>query len=82
MFEERGWFAEADARALRPTDSVNDVDHRGDSPRAEHRPEPVRLRPLERLLHGFPWHDRTQRAHRQRATHARPAGDDQRSDPR
>jgi hypothetical protein len=64
MFEERGWFAEADARALRPADSVNDVDHRGDAPEAGPRPEPVRLRPFERLVRGFPWHDRWQRSRR------------------
>jgi hypothetical protein len=34
MFEERGWFAEADARALRPADSVNERDHRGDAPKS------------------------------------------------
>ena len=82
MFEERGWFAEADARALRPTGSVNDVDHRGDAPRAEQRPEPVRLRPLDRLLRGFPWHDRSQRPHRWFATRVRPARDTQRADRR
>ena len=64
MFDERGWFAEADAKALRPADSVNGVDHRGDAPHAEQRPEPVRLRPLDRLLRGFPWHDRIQRQRR------------------
>jgi len=62
MFEERGWFAEVDARALRPADSVNDVDHRGDAPETERRREPVRLGMLDRLLRGFPWHDRVQRS--------------------
>jgi hypothetical protein len=61
MFEERGWFAEADARALRPADSVNGVDHRGDAPQIEHRPEPVRLGLLDRLWRGYPWHDLIQR---------------------
>lgn len=64
MFEERGWFAEADARALRPADTVNAVDHRGDDPQAERRPGPLPLGLFDRLLRGFPWHDGVQRARR------------------
>lgn len=58
MFEERGRFAEADARPLRPADSANGVDHRGDAPETERRRGPVRLGLLDRLLRNFPWHDR------------------------
>jgi len=62
MFQEQGWLAQADARAVQPADSVNGTDHRGDGPGT---PEPSpRKHPSwwQRLVGGFPWHERTQRS--------------------
>jgi hypothetical protein len=57
MLQENFWLAQADAKAVRPADHVNDVDHRADRPEEEVA-TPAKLPSFwARITRGFPWNE-------------------------